>query len=769
MPTGLCTAARLLTSLLAAALLVESGCTFVPVGADDGDGQGVGDGGRDDDGDGSPDASSTRGDDFEPPPPPLALPDGVIAGVADQVSAILARTSFTHSVVIEDATTGQLIAESHADDLLAPASNTKIYTTAAAMEVLGDDHGLATRVFAAAPPDADGTIAGDLDIVLEHDFTLSSDLYADPALPLDRIAEALVERGVARIDGTVRVSGESVFEANPVGVLDIATERAETTDAMAAALDAAGITAGAVTSSPALEPPEGSVLLLEHAPITLGAATSPLNTDSNNEFADLLVRHLGWEVGGESSAAAGTAAVIDWLGSIGVPTDGIELHDGSGLSHDNRASARSTAAVLRFMDESPVGAVWTRTLSIAGVRGTLAGRMTGDDTAGRVFGKTGTLSDAIALSGYLENRHDGQRYRFSILWNQVTDVDLARDLADEIVETIAVDLRGGSARPAAPRLQLARSTDAPGVLDIAWSEVEGADGYLVWLSEDGRTWPRSAARLVRGTRFQAGDLSAAQPTYVRVSARGADGLESDPSGAYAATASGETAAILLVDGNDVWSTDAPENVLGRDHDFLAALAASLGDRPIASAHHGAVESGDIDLADYDVVVWAAGEESTMTEALSPTERDLLAAHVSAGRALLVSGAEMIWALSDQGDADEQAFVADVLGAVYVADDSETFEAEGARESDGAPAAFAALPILSYLAPDGMDIEFPDVLAPDGDGTPLLRYVGGTGGAAAVGHAAASGRRVIVTGFPIEAVPSTIARAAILDAALDFLD
>jgi hypothetical protein len=333
---------------------------------------------------------------------------------------------------------------------------------------------------------------------------------------------------------------------------------------------------------------------------------------------------------------------------------------------------------------------------------------------------------------------------------------------------VAGDLRGGSDRPAAPRLQLARSTGTPGILEIEWSEVEGADGYLVWLSEDGRTWPRSAARHVRAAHFLAGDLSAAQPTYVRVTARGAGGLESDPSAAYAATASGDTAAILLVDGNDAWSS-APENVLGRDHDFIARLAASMGDRPVASAHHGAVESGAIDLADHDVVVWAAGEESTMTVALSPTERDLLAAHVDAGRALVMSGAEIVWALADQGDAGEQAFAADVLGAVYVADDAETYEAGGARASDGAPEAFAALPLLSFLAPDGMDIDFPDVLAPGDGGVELLRYAGGTGGAAAIGYPAASGRRVIVTGFPIEAVPSGAARAAILDAALGFLE
>ena len=755
LPTALCSEAALLLCLV--------GCADVQH-AEDGDG--AADDGEDGSADDGAPAPPVEADAFEPPPPPLALPDEVIAAAAQQVSAIIAGTAFTHSVLIENATTGQLVADSNADALLKPASNTKLYTTAAAMEILGADHGLTTRVAADALPDGEGVIAGDLHIVLEHDFTLSSDLYDGPRQPLDRIAQALARRGVTRVDGAVQVSGEPVFEASSIGILDLAAERAETTDAMAAALADAGIAAATVTSSAALDLPEGATLLLEHAPISLATGTSPLNTDSNNEFADVLIRHLGWLVEGDSSAEAGTRAVLEWLASTGVPIDGIELHDGSGLSHDNRVSARTTVGLLRFMDGSPIGAIWGRTLSIAGVRGTLGSRMVGEDTAGRVFGKTGTLRDTITLSGFLENRHDGQRYRFSVLWNEVDDAATARALADQIVEVVAGNLRGSGARLAPPQLRLARATGSPGVLEIAWSEVEGADGYLVWTSEDGRTWPREAARYVRESHFLAGELSAAQPTYVRVSARGADGLESDPSAAYAATASGERAAILMVDGNDVWSSPAAENSLAQNHDFLAGLAASAGQRTVDSAHHGAVESGEVDLAGYDVVVWAAGEESTMTVALTAAERDRLAAHVGAGRALIVSGAELVWALADQGDADEQAFVTDVLGAVYVGDDAATYEAEGAGDKSGD---FGALPLMSFLAPDGMDILFPDVIAPAEGGVELLRYVGGTEGGAAIGHPAASGRRVVVTGFPIEALPSDAMRAALLDAALHFVE
>jgi hypothetical protein len=523
------------------------------------------------------------------------------------------------------------------------------------------------------------------------------------------------------------------------------------------ALSAAGIARGGLASSASMEAPGGAVAILEHAPLSLAVGCSPLNTDSNNEFADILVRHIGWRIEGESSTAAGTRAVLDWLASTGVPHEGVVFHDGSGLSHDNRISARSTVGLLEFMEGTPVGPTWQHTFSIAGVRGTLGGRMTGGNTIGRVFGKTGSLTGVIALSGYLENKHDGQRYYFSVLFNNVGDQTAARSLGDQVVNAFAGNLRGSEPRLPPPALDIVRATGTPGVLDIAWSAVDGADGYLVWLSEDGRVWPRDKARYVHGTRFHAGDVSATAPTFVKVTARAAGGLESDPSATYAATASDDKAEILLVDANDRWMVQpAPENVLGVNHAFLAGLAesaAASGHVRVASASHAAVERGDIALGDHAVVVWALGEESVTWTALSEGERGLLSSYVDGGGALIASGAELVWALADQGSADEKAFASEVLGAGLANDDGGTYELSG----DGP---LADLDWISFLAPDGMDINFPDVLTPVSGAEVALRYVGGAGGAAAVIKG-----KVMVTGFPIEAVPSPAERAALLGASL----
>ena len=734
------------------ALVLGAGCSgIITTGGDDDE---PGEDPGDDDGD---DGTPVEPDPFEPAPAPLELPADVIDQVSAEVRSLVEGSPFSFSVLVENRTTGQVVAQASPERLLKPASNTKLYTTAAALELLGEEHGLTTRVLADGDIGGDGVVDGDLYVVLEHDFTLSSDLYDGPRVPLDRIARQLVRRGLSRVTGTVHVLGESVYEANSIGYLDLATERSQTTTALGDALSAAGIARGGLTSSTAMEPPAGAVEILAHEPVSLAVGCSPLNTDSNNEFADLLVRHIGWRVEGESSTTAGTRAVLEWLASTGVPSEGVVFHDGSGLSHDNRISARSTVRLLEFMAGTPVGPIWAHTFSIAGVRGTLGGRMTGGNTVGRVFAKTGSLRDTITLSGYLENRHDGQRYDFSVLFNNVADQSAARSLGDQVVATFAGNLRGGEPRPPAPALDLVRPTGTPGVLDIKWSPVDGAEGYLVWLSEDGRVWRRDQARYVHATSFHAGELSAAAPTFVRVTARAAGGLESDPSPTYAATASDDKAEILLVDANDRWLVQpAPENVLGANHAFVAALAesaAAAGRVRVASASHAAVERGDLALGDHAAVVWALGEESVTWTALSAGERALIADYLAGGGALVASGAELVWALADQGSAEEKSFAGEVLGAGLENDDAATYEVAGEGP-------LAEVGWTSFLAPDGMDVNFPDTLVPAGGGQVALRYVGGSGGAAAVMKG-----KVLVTGFPIEAVPSPTSRAALLGAAL----
>ena len=339
------------------------------------------------------------GDPFDPAPPLPTLPDDVVAQIAADIDAVLSGGGIagtTQTVLVVDAETGQEIYAKNPDTVLKPASNTKLFTSAVAMEALGEDHRFVSEVRVDAAPDADGTVAGDLRLVVHHDFTWSPLFLGPPDLVLDKIAEDLYDLGVRSVTGSAIAHGEAVYDGYQFGTYNASAYRGIVATNFGSSLAGAGISVGGgVGSSPDFDE-SGQVLYTWQSP-PLSVANTPLNSISHNEFADILLRHVGWELGGDSSYGGGGSALIDWLSSIPTATESLSVNDGSGLSHDNRFAARTIVDMLAFMLGEPEGLAWVRTFSIAGVRGTLGGRMTGADTLGRVWGKTGTLdADVIA-------------------------------------------------------------------------------------------------------------------------------------------------------------------------------------------------------------------------------------------------------------------------------------------------------------------------------------------------------------------------------------
>src|SRR5690606_20816522 len=98
----------------------------------------------------------------------------------------------------------------------------------------------------------------------------------------------------------------------------------------------------------------------------------------------------------------------------------------------NRFSARQTVDLTRYM----IGAFpsWNTTLPIGCVDGTIGSRFCGTAGSGRVHAKTGSLSSAIALSGYIDNPYDNRRYYFSFMANRSSiDQAATRAAIDECV------------------------------------------------------------------------------------------------------------------------------------------------------------------------------------------------------------------------------------------------------------------------------------------------------------------------------------------------
>jgi D-alanyl-D-alanine carboxypeptidase/D-alanyl-D-alanine-endopeptidase (penicillin-binding protein 4) len=109
--------------------------------------------------------------------------------------------------------------------------------------------------------------------------------------------------------------------------------------------------------------------------------------------------------------------------------------DGSGLSRGNRASPLSVVRLLGAMYKRDDFDPFVDSLPIAGQDGTLFDRMRRGAARFRCRGKTGTLSNVSALSGYCEAR-SGENYAYSILMNGVYPTS-ARRLQDSMLQAIA--------------------------------------------------------------------------------------------------------------------------------------------------------------------------------------------------------------------------------------------------------------------------------------------------------------------------------------------
>jgi D-alanyl-D-alanine carboxypeptidase/D-alanyl-D-alanine-endopeptidase (penicillin-binding protein 4) len=111
------------------------------------------------------------------------------------------------------------------------------------------------------------------------------------------------------------------------------------------------------------------------------------------------------------------------------------LVDGSGLARGNRASPYSIVRLLSAMYRRDDFDPFVDSLPIAGQDGTLFDRMRRGAAKFRCRGKTGTLSNVSALSGYCEAQ-TGDNYSYSILMNGVYPTG-ARRLQDRMLQAIA--------------------------------------------------------------------------------------------------------------------------------------------------------------------------------------------------------------------------------------------------------------------------------------------------------------------------------------------
>lgn len=184
-----------------------------------------------------------------------------------------------------------------------------------------------------------------------------------------------------------------------------------------------------------------STMLFEHRSPPLSEVVNVINRNSQNFYAECLLKTLGKVIRNEGSFSAGAAVVQDFVTSAGIFSQGHQMVDGSGLSHRNRVSPRQLVELIRYMDQSPVREAWRDSLPIGQTRGSLRTRFNATTEslalAPRIFGKTGTISRVRSLSGMIDLPGRAPLY-YSIMLNgyQVREAQ-ALALIDDLAVTLA--------------------------------------------------------------------------------------------------------------------------------------------------------------------------------------------------------------------------------------------------------------------------------------------------------------------------------------------
>lgn len=178
----------------------------------------------------------------------------------------------------------------------------------------------------------------------------------------------------------------------------------------------------------------------------LGTIVHRTNKESNNLFAELILRTIGKERGASApdpdprknrergDDEAGTAVVRSWLESKGINTRALAIRDGSGLSRLDLVTPETSARLLAAIASTSSATTFHDSLPIAGHDGTLSSRL--NKVTGRIFAKTGTLTYTHSLSGYATTPNN-ETVVFSIMCNDTTADRAALRTIDEIAGALA--------------------------------------------------------------------------------------------------------------------------------------------------------------------------------------------------------------------------------------------------------------------------------------------------------------------------------------------
>ncbi len=397
----------------------------------------------------------------------LAAPPGDrpnAATVSERIRAVSrSGVGGVYSGSVVDVGTGKALFSHRAGAAEIPASVNKLLTSAAVLSMLGPEHRFTTSVVRSGKKQI--ILVGGGDPYLATRTTSSTyparasvaDLAEKTAVSLKKEKRTSVTLGY---DATL-FTGPAWNPTWPSGYADQVTPTSalwvdegrlaggspgpRTSDpagqaakAFAAALRKQGIK---VTDIAKAEADEGDARIAAVSSMPLERIVEQVLMASDNDGAEVLFRQVAVAGGRSGSISQARRQLRLTLTKLKAWHEDTVVHDGSGLSRDDRVGADSLSRVLRLAaeDAHPQLRGLITGLPVAGVEGSLKHRFVTQDTVaarGMVRGKTGTLRQVYSLAGFVRTT-DGTLIAYAFITNGATGEFAAKSWLDEVAAAVA--------------------------------------------------------------------------------------------------------------------------------------------------------------------------------------------------------------------------------------------------------------------------------------------------------------------------------------------
>lgn len=362
-----------------------------------------------------------------PTAPAIAADSIAITSVFSQLTTIPALAD--PSVIVLDEKSGEVLYESNSNSPRKPASVIKLISAASAYTYLSPSDSFSTTLYAGA--DAKSiVIKGSLDPWMSYDHKVAVKMGRTSLERIEFNALSTLKEmnSGSTKDTTIYYSGLYSSEISHIKRF-LKDHRASTNLKR--------------VSNKALQPLIGEEIFTSTSP-TLQKIVDWVLTWSDNLLAERVAR-LASVAAGNSLDDAGVAKTFSTLLSgLGISTSHLVVKDASGLSKQNRVTARQISQLLFAIHHDPKFAPIVGGLPIGGVTGTLQNRFvdTAPDAVGLVRAKTGTLNGTTNLAGYVES--GDRQYIFVIIADRhsksYTVTKKVRATVDRILGKIAKPL-----------------------------------------------------------------------------------------------------------------------------------------------------------------------------------------------------------------------------------------------------------------------------------------------------------------------------------------